>query len=83
MKTIPAKLIEATEHLHAPEDDDLDFLNPSAVALELDGVRRRPVLSVGSGRLALVGRGGHQAAVIGARSKPSAGRPGGTSADGP
>ena len=33
--------------------------------------------------LALVGRGGHQAAVIGARSKPLAGRPGGTSADAP
>jgi hypothetical protein len=35
---ILAQLIEATQHLHAPEDDDLDFLNPSAIAIELDGV---------------------------------------------
>ncbi len=33
-----AQLIDATRHLHDPDETDLDFLNPAAIAIELDGV---------------------------------------------
>jgi hypothetical protein len=33
-----ARLIEATRHLHDDSETDLDFLNPSAIASELEGV---------------------------------------------
>lgn len=34
----PVRLIDATRHLHDDSTTDLDFINPYAIALELDGL---------------------------------------------